>query len=109
MIIESYLVGTPHHLGIAENGAKAVAMFQEDRYDLVLMDMQMPVLNGYEATQRIRAWEREQRRRPCPILALTAYAMSGDAEKSLAAGCDGHMTKPIRKKSVLEAIRNIRR
>ena len=109
MIIESYLAGTPHHLDIAVNGVQAVAMFQEDHYDLVLMDMQMPVLNGYEATQRIRAWERKQRRRPCPILALTAYAMSGDTEKSLAAGCDGHLTKPIRKITLLKTIRDITR
>ena len=106
MIIRSYLRDTPHRLTTAANGAEAVSLFQKDRYDLVLMDMQMPVQDGYAATRRIREWEREHGRGPCPILALTAYALAGDADKSLAAGCDGHMTKPIRKRRLLETIRH---
>ena len=73
-------------------------------YDLVLMDIQMPVMDGYAATRAIRAWEQEQGRPPVPILALTANALQGEVQRSLEAGCTAHLTKPIRKARLLEAI-----
>ena len=104
LLVQSYLKKTPHHLEIADNGAIAVAKIRTHSYDLVLMDMQMPVVDGYAATQAIREWEHEQGRPPMPIIALTAHALKGDEEKSMAAGCTAHLTKPIKKVVLLAAL-----
>ncbi|WP_337877918.1 PAS domain-containing protein [Caldimonas sp.] len=76
-----------------DNGAQAVCAVQQDRFDVVLMDVQMPVMDGFEATRRIRALPGPAAR--LPIVAMTAHAMSGDRERSLAAGMNEHLTKPI--------------
>ena len=104
LLISTYLKNTPHRLHMAENGAVAVKAFQSANYDIVLMDMQMPVMDGYAATREIRRWERERGRAPAPIIALTAYALKEDEKKSLDAGCTGHMTKPIKKAKLLAAL-----
>jgi CheY-like chemotaxis protein len=70
------------------------------------MDMQMAEMDGYMATRRMRAWEREQMARPTPIIALTAYARREEREKSLQAGCTAHITKPVRKQTLLRCIRD---
>jgi two-component system sensor histidine kinase/response regulator len=80
------------HVDIAENGAQGVQRVQEGSYDLVLMDLQMPVMDGLQATRQIRAMPGCDR---LPILAMTANAMAGDRERSLAAGMNDHVTKPI--------------
>jgi CheY-like chemotaxis protein len=103
-LIQAYLKKSPCELDMAENGQMAVQMFTAGRYDLVLMDMQMPVMDGYSATAAIRDWERTQGVAPTPIVALTAHALSGDAEKSLQAGCTAHVTKPIKKLKLIETI-----
>ncbi len=84
----------------------AVEKVKSHTYDLVLMDMQMPIMDGYTATRKIREWEKGEgkARRQIPIIALTAHALKDDAGKSLAAGCDAHLTKPIKKAVLLEAI-----
>jgi two-component system sensor histidine kinase/response regulator len=82
-------------MDLAENGAVGVEKFQAGHYDLVLMDMQMPVMDGYTAMRTIREWEKEQGRNPTPIVALTANATQEMAEKSLAGGCNAYFTKPI--------------
>jgi PAS domain S-box-containing protein len=104
LLIQAYLKRTPYRLDIAENGEIACAKFKGGRYDLVLMDMQMPVMDGYDATRAIRQWEQEQGRPPTPIIALTAHALKGDEQKSLDAGCTAHLTKPIKKPTLLAAI-----
>jgi len=104
LLLRSYLKGRPYRLDIAENGAVAVEKFKTGRYDLVLMDIQMPVMDGYEATREIRKWERENEVGETPIIALTAHAFQEDREKSLTAGCTGHLTKPIKKVTFLDAI-----
>ena len=104
LLIRAYLKATPHRLTLAENGEQAVAAFKERGFDLVLMDLQMPVMDGYAATRAIREWERARGLPATPILALTAYALEGDAAKSIEAGCDGHLTKPIKKKRLLETL-----
>jgi CheY-like chemotaxis protein len=86
------------------NGADAVEQVKKDDFDLVLMDIQMPVMNGLEATQFIREWESQLKRNRLPILALSAHALEEDVKKSLAAGCDDHLTKPIGKKILQESI-----
>ncbi len=105
MITLAYLQDTPYRIEIAETGAIAVEKFQTGLYDLVLMDRQMPVMDGLTATRAIRGWEKENDRRATPIVALTASALKGDREMCLAAGCTGFLTKPIKQDVLLRAIR----
>jgi CheY-like chemotaxis protein/HPt (histidine-containing phosphotransfer) domain-containing protein len=79
---------------VANNGAQALARVQESTFDLVLMDCQMPVMDGYESTRRIRAWEGANH---VPIVAMTANALHGDREKCLEAGMDDYLSKPIKR------------
>jgi len=106
LLVRNYLKSTPYILDEAENGRVAVQMFLANRYDLVLMDIQMPELDGYDATRMIRRWESEQTRTRTPILALTASALDDDIRSTREAGCDQHVTKPIRRHTLLEAIRS---
>ncbi len=103
-MMEFYFKTTPHRIETAANGQIALEMFKRGSYDLVLMDIQMPVMDGYAATKAIRAWEKDQGRPPTPILALTANALQSEVQRSLDAGCTTHLTKPIRKARLLEAI-----
>ena len=96
LLFRAYLKGTGHQLAIAGNGREAVAKFRAADYDLVLMDIRMPEMDGYAATRAIRAWEREQGRPATPVLALTAHAFPEDVRQSAEAGCDGHLVKPIK-------------
>jgi CheY-like chemotaxis protein/HPt (histidine-containing phosphotransfer) domain-containing protein len=105
VLIRSYLKDSGCQIEIVANGEEAFARFADGRFDLVLMDMQMPVLDGYRATERIRAWERERSLRPVPIIALTAYALQEEQERSILAGCSAHLSKPIRRQTLLTAIR----
>ncbi len=104
VLIESYLKKSSHRIETAENGEAAVAKFRDGEYDIVLMDMQMPVMDGYTATREIRKWEMETGKSRTPVIALTAYALKEDAEKSIQAGCTGHIPKPVKKANLLEAI-----
>ncbi len=104
LLIQAYLKKYPFQLDIAENGEEALAKFQANSYDLVLMDIQMPVMDGYTATRRLREWEGQQQVPPTPVIALTAYALKEEIQKSLDAGCTLHLTKPIKKNVLLEAI-----
>ena len=106
LLIQSYLKKTPYQIDIAENGEIAVEKFKSGKYDLVLMDMQMPVMDGYTATREIRKWEGEKGLKATSIVALTAYATKEEEQKSLDAGCTAHLTKPIKKARMLEAIYN---
>lgn len=105
LIIRSYFKRATDHIDIAENGAIAVEMFKQKKYDLVLMDVQMPIMDGYTATREIRRWEREQGLVQTPIIALTAHAMKEDVQKSLEAGCTDHLTKPIKRATLMEAVK----
>ena len=104
-ITMAYLEDTPYRVEIAETGAIACEMFAAGHYDLVLMDRQMPVMDGLTATRTIRAWEQANDRQPTPIIALTASALKGDREMCLAAGCTAFLTKPIKQEVLLQAIR----
>ena len=107
VLIETYLKESGYRLEWVENGEQAVVRATTERFDLLLMDMQMPVMDGYQATRAIREREERELRPPLPILALTAYALEGDRDKSLEAGCNGHLSKPIRKRELLEALREV--
>jgi CheY-like chemotaxis protein len=103
-LIERFLHDSPHHLEEAENGAVAVQKFIAGEFNLVLMDIEMPVLDGYSATKAIRLWEREVGRPRTPIVALTACALQEHRRQSLEAGCDSHYKKPISKPDLLRLI-----
>ena len=86
------LVRNGHEVSIAIDGKQGVDMALSERPDLILMDMSLPVIDGWEATRQIRANDATRR---IPIIALTAHAMSGDREKAIEAGCNDYDTKPV--------------
>jgi len=90
-----------HEVILAEDGAQALALIAEQPPDLVLMDMSLPVLDGWEATRRLKA---SPKTAAIPVLALTANAMAGDRDKALAAGCDDYDTKPVELARLLQKI-----
>ncbi len=104
-LIRAYLKKTPYRLEEAEDGQQAIDKFIAGKFDLVLMDIRMPIVDGYQATSRIRGWERANNRRRTPIVALTASALEEAAHRTKAAGCDAHVTKPVKKSTLLDAIR----
>ena len=107
-LILSYLRGTGAVADVADNGAAAIQMFLRQRYDVVLMDIEMPEMDGYEATRRIRAIEKETGAPPTPVLALTAHAFAEMARKGLEGGFTDVLTKPIRKTTLLERLAQCR-
>jgi two-component system sensor histidine kinase/response regulator len=106
LVIAAYLRREPHYLDFAEDGLAAYKKFTNSYYDLVLIDIQMPEMDGLDATRAIRQWELEHGRAPAPIVALTAYALEEDARRALAAGCNLHLRKPLRKRALIECIHN---
>jgi PAS domain S-box-containing protein len=103
-LTKAYLKGCGSRLEVAENGQLAVEKAISGNPQLVLMDLQMPVMDGLQATRAIREWERKTHARPMPILALTAHATREAVARSMAAGCTEHLTKPIKKATLLAAI-----
>jgi len=92
-----------HTVEIAASGKAALEALERTKFDLVLMDVQMPEMDGFEATAAIREQERETGRRT-RIVAMTAHAMSGDRERCLAAGMDGYLSKPIDQRSLFDVV-----
>jgi two-component system cell cycle response regulator DivK len=88
----------------AHDGAEGVAKAAEHRPDLILMDIQMPVMDGYEATRRIKA---DPELKAIPIVAVTSYALSGDEQKTRDAGCDAYIAKPYSPRQMLAKVREI--
>lgn len=85
----------------ATDGPEVLPLVERVRPDLILMDIHLPTLDGLEVTRRLKA---NDTTREIPVLAVTAYAMKGDDEKAMAAGCDGYITKPIQMNELLEAV-----
>jgi CheY-like chemotaxis protein len=104
LLIQTYLKQTSHRVDLAENGQIGLDKFQNGHYDVVLMDMQMPVMDGLEATKAIREWERHEGVTKTPIIALTALALKQEAAKIFEAGCNAHITKPIKKATLLDIL-----
>ncbi len=103
-LIRAYLKKSNCLLDEAENGSVAVEKVKTRRYDLVLMDIQMPVLDGYAAVRAIRQWERDRANPRTPIIALTASALDDAVHRALEAGCDLHVSKPVKKATLLASI-----
>ena len=95
LLVQAYLEGEGHRLDVVHDGAAAVERFASRPYDLVLMDVQMPGMDGYQATAALRALERRRGSAPVPVVALTANALPDDERRSLQAGCQAHLTKPF--------------
>ena len=104
ILMRAYLENLALSLEFACNGLEAVEARRRGNYDLVLMDIQMPVMDGYTATREIRTWENSHSAARVPIVALTAHALSGAAAESIEAGCDAHLTKPVGRHELVEAI-----
>jgi signal transduction histidine kinase/CheY-like chemotaxis protein len=102
VVVKSMLERIGIQVDIAENGAEALDLFDRNHYDLVFMDVRMPIMNGYDCTEAIRS--RGDGRANVPILALTAEATKSDAEKCLAVGMNVHLSKPLRLSEVVKAI-----
>ena len=93
-----------HHVTVATNGASALEQMQNRQFDLVLMDVQMPVMDGLTAATAIRHYEMEHALRRTPIIALTAHAMDGDAARCIAAGMDDYLSKPLQSQRLREVL-----
>lgn len=104
LLVRAYLKQTNHSLDIADNGAAGLEKFKHGRYDIILMDMQMPIMDGYSATKAIRQWECDHDLPPIPIIALTAFALKEEAAKMFQAGCTTHITKPVKKATLLDIL-----
>ena len=90
---------------MVDDGDQAIEAYKKDSFDLILMDVQMPVLNGYEATRIIRGIE-EEKGMHTPIIALTAYAMKSDKDQCIEAGMDDYISKPFKRQQFIDIIRN---
>jgi CheY-like chemotaxis protein len=104
VLVEAFLRDSPHTITFADDGRHTLELFMAGEFDLVLMDIQMPLMNGLEVTRAIRAFEAEGARRATPVIAVTANSRPEDTEMSRAAGCNDHLSKPISKLALLQAI-----
>jgi two-component system, cell cycle response regulator DivK len=101
-VLRTLLVGSGYEMLEAADGEAGVAKARSDRPDLILMDIQLPVLDGYEATHRIKT---DPSLKATPVIAVSSFAMKGDEEKARAAGCDHYVTKPYSPLQLLRIIR----
>jgi two-component system, cell cycle response regulator DivK len=101
-ILRDLFAATDYELIEATDGAAGLAMAQAHKPDLILMDIQLPVLDGYETTRRLKA---DPALRDIPVIAVTSYALSGDETKARAAGCDAYVTKPFSPRLLLAKVR----
>jgi two-component system, cell cycle response regulator DivK len=102
-ILRDLLGNAGYELTEAENGEEAIAAVAKRRPDLILMDIQLPVMDGYEATRRIRT---NPDLKSVPIIAVTSYALTGDEDKAVAAGCNGYISKPYSPRDLLAKVRS---
>ena len=100
-LIRAYLKNSPVEIVEAQNGQQAVDLYKTAPFDAVLMDIQMPVKDGYDATREIRAWESAHQRKTTPLIALTAFSLPEEIERCREAGCTSTMIKPIRKQDLI--------
>jgi CheY-like chemotaxis protein len=104
LLVQLYLKSFPYSIDVAENGSQAFDYFQRNEYDVVLMDIEMPVTDGYEATTLIRDFEIKNERTKTPIVAVTAHALPENEERAYEVGCDFFITKPVRKADLISTV-----
>ncbi|NDV22086.1 hybrid sensor histidine kinase/response regulator [Desulfovibrio sp. JC022] len=104
LLFKHFISESPHTMKCASNGEEGIELYKEFQPDIIFMDIEMPVMDGYKATEEIRDWERIIGLSPVPIIALSAHAIKGTAESARNAGCSSYMTKPITKLQFLERI-----
>lgn len=104
ILIKEYLKKSNHIITEAENGKIALEKVKHGDFDIILMDMQMPVMDGYITTKEIRDWEKQTNHSHTSIIAITAYALKEEQEKSISVGCDQHLSKPILKDNLMKAL-----
>jgi len=107
-LLQAYCKGSEYELTFAEDGQKAVEVYKAGSFEIVVMDVQMPVMDGLVATKLIRSIESERGGKRTPILALTANVMPNDVVQAREAGCDLHLAKPISKKGFLSVLQQWR-
>ena len=101
-ILNDLLTTAGYELIEANDGAEGVAAAAREKPDLILMDIQLPIVDGYEATRRIKA---DPQTKHIPVIAVTSYALSGDEAKAVAAGCSGYVAKPFSPRKILAMVR----
>jgi two-component system cell cycle response regulator DivK len=101
-VLRTLLTGSGYEMIEAADGAAGVAKAKSERPDLILMDIQMPVLDGYDATRQIKS---DATLKSTPVIAVSSFAMRGDEEKARASGCDSYVTKPYSPMQLLRVIR----
>lgn len=104
MLVQLFLKKLPYEIDVAEDGKVAFEKFTSSEYDVVLMDIEMPVTDGYQATTDIREYERQNELAKTPIIAVTAHAMAENRKKAFACGCDYFLTKPVKKADLIDTI-----
>ena len=104
LLMRVHFEALPHRLDVVSDGREAVEHFKRGGYDLVLMDLQMPVMDGFAATRAIRHWERARGWGRTRVVALTAHGLDEERRRGEAAGCDDHLVKPITKGRLLELL-----
>ena len=107
LLIITYLKKLNYKVDEAENGQIAVELFQKNKYDVVLMDVQMPIMDGHKATSTIRDWEKKNNKKSVPIIALTAHATREEIDKCSAAGCTAHLSKPVKKSVLVDSLNKL--
>ena len=107
ILIEAYLRDRGCHLDLASSGTEAVGQFKAGQFDVILMDLHMPEINGYEAIRQIRSWERDHGLPRTPIIALTAAMPEDSLQESLEAGCDSHLSKPVKRSTLFSTLREV--
>lgn len=103
-IVRLYLMNSPVTLDMAENGEQALSLIRVNKYDAVLMDMEMPIMDGYAATEAIRRLEEENNQPRTPVIALTAHSFSEHRDRCRLAGCDDYLVKPVKKSTLLDVL-----
>lgn len=104
IVFEAMFHNSAYEVEIVTGGAAAIARVQAEPFDLILMDLQMPEMDGFATTSALRAWERTHGHAPTPIVALTASAMPEQLQSAREAGCDGYIAKPIGRRALLQVI-----
>lgn len=107
MLIQMFFKDLPHTLKVAHNGEEGLELSQTNKFDMIFMDIEMPIMDGYECTRRIRSWENQTETKPSVIVALTAHALTEARERILDAGCDSFLTKPISKDKIIKTINEL--